>query len=93
MKCNHSRPGFELELPCPFPATGTYIYIYILDRVLIDANELMALYSPFHAPELEPHHQMQFSVIHRTPHFGGGLNPKRGILSAYSKTHRQVSIV
>ena len=23
MKCNQSRPGFELESPCPFPATIT----------------------------------------------------------------------
>ena len=23
MKCNQSRPGFELELPCPFPTTIT----------------------------------------------------------------------
>ena len=23
MKCNHSRPGFELESPCPFPTTIT----------------------------------------------------------------------
>ena len=39
MKCNQSRPGFELVSPCPFPITITitprvlprapYIYIYI----------------------------------------------------------------
>ena len=33
--------------------------------------------------ELNPHHQMQFSVIHRTVVLGARL---QGILSAYSKT-------
>ena len=45
-------------------------------------------YSPS-SSELEPHHQMQFSVQARTHHFGRCLTPREGIQSVYSKSHQQ----
>ena len=42
------------------------------------------------SPELEPHHQMQFSVVLRIPPFlVGVITPLQRINSAYSKLHRQ----
>ena len=48
----------------------------------------MKEYSAFpKAPGLEPHHQMQFSIIPRTPFFG------EGIRSGYCKPHRQLGLL
>ena len=40
MKCNHSRPGFELELLCPFPMTITITPRSIF--IIINKNEFDA---------------------------------------------------
>ena len=43
-------------------------------------------------PELEPHHQMLFTVRPRSPHSGGGgLTSLHEVQSVYSKPRRQVS--
>ena len=45
------------------------------------------------SPKLEPLHQMQFNVMSRTPSFGVGLPLLHGMLSVYSKPHRQGGII
>ena len=39
------------------------------------------------SPELKPHHQMQFSIIFRTPLLGKSITPQQRIQSVYSKSH------
>ena len=59
MKCNQSRPGFELESPCSFPTTIT------------TTPRVVKVYSTFlKAPRLEPLHQIVLCHIQDT-HWGG----------------------
>ena len=42
------------------------------------------------SPELEPHHQIRFNVISRTPFRRKGLSPLQGLLSKYTKPPQQI---